>query len=160
MGNNGHCFSLREKKYMYIFSDFFCYCRIHKNMLMDLSKDIMMDLGITVIGDIIAILKHAKQVYRQVRSDSTCFMFWSNEMLKMDGPTCVGLYKQNNTGIAPLLLWTHSWGIDVFQSRCCHQQGSLTLSSLWLYITSVMCLPSSGHVQNGHRSHLLRTDQC
>ncbi|XP_063763901.1 uncharacterized protein C19orf47 homolog isoform X3 [Eleginops maclovinus] len=39
--------------------------RINKNMLMDLSKDIMMDLGITVIGDIIAILKHAKQVYRQ-----------------------------------------------------------------------------------------------
>nr|XP_046245413.1 uncharacterized protein C19orf47 homolog isoform X4 [Scatophagus argus]XP_046245414.1 uncharacterized protein C19orf47 homolog isoform X4 [Scatophagus argus] len=34
-------------------------------MLMDLSKDIMMDLGITVIGDIIAILKHAKLVYRQ-----------------------------------------------------------------------------------------------
>ncbi|XP_034460612.1 uncharacterized protein C19orf47 homolog isoform X2 [Hippoglossus hippoglossus] len=39
--------------------------RIQKNMLMDLNKDIMMDLGITVIGDIIAILKHAKQVYRQ-----------------------------------------------------------------------------------------------
>lgn len=35
-------------------------------MLMDLSKEIMMDLGITVIGDIIAILKHAKHVYRQV----------------------------------------------------------------------------------------------
>ncbi|XP_029570376.1 uncharacterized protein C19orf47 homolog isoform X1 [Salmo trutta] len=39
--------------------------RVQKNMLMDLSKDIMMDLGITVIGDIISILKHAKQVYRQ-----------------------------------------------------------------------------------------------
>lgn len=42
---------------------------------MDLSKDIMMDLGITVIGDIIAILKHAKQVYRQVRTDFTLIMF-------------------------------------------------------------------------------------
>lgn len=40
-------------------------------MLMDLSKDIMMDLGITVIGDIIAILKHAKLVYRQVRELTT-----------------------------------------------------------------------------------------
>ncbi|TST73073.1 hypothetical protein Baya_12781 [Bagarius yarrelli] len=39
--------------------------RIQKTMLMDLSKDIMMDLGITVIGDIIAILKHAKHVHRQ-----------------------------------------------------------------------------------------------
>ncbi|KAJ3590526.1 hypothetical protein NHX12_008476 [Muraenolepis orangiensis] len=39
--------------------------RIQKNMLMDLSKEIMMDLGISVIGDIIAILKHAKLVYRQ-----------------------------------------------------------------------------------------------
>lgn len=45
-----------------------CCCRIQKNMLMDLSKDIMMDLGITVVGDIIAILKHAKVVHRQVGS--------------------------------------------------------------------------------------------
>ncbi|XP_041092273.1 uncharacterized protein C19orf47 homolog isoform X2 [Polyodon spathula] len=42
--------------------------RIQKNMLMDLSKEFMMDLGITVIGDIIAILKHAKVVYRQMKS--------------------------------------------------------------------------------------------
>ncbi|XP_016431436.1 uncharacterized protein C19orf47 homolog isoform X4 [Sinocyclocheilus rhinocerous] len=39
--------------------------RIQKSMLLDLSKEIMMDLGITVIGDIIAILKHAKHMYRQ-----------------------------------------------------------------------------------------------
>ncbi|KAJ6663852.1 hypothetical protein lerEdw1_009932 [Lerista edwardsae] len=43
----------------------FAACRIHKNMLMDLNKEIMNELGITVVGDIIAILKHAKVVYRQ-----------------------------------------------------------------------------------------------
>jgi len=35
-------------------------------MLMDLDKDILKEMGISVIGDIIAILKHAKDVYREV----------------------------------------------------------------------------------------------
>uniref|UniRef100_A0A8B9BIX9 Chromosome 19 open reading frame 47 n=1 Tax=Anser brachyrhynchus TaxID=132585 RepID=A0A8B9BIX9_9AVES len=39
--------------------------RIQKNMLLDLNKEIMNELGITIVGDIIAILKHAKVVYRQ-----------------------------------------------------------------------------------------------
>ncbi|XP_010167200.1 uncharacterized protein C19orf47 homolog, partial [Antrostomus carolinensis] len=39
--------------------------RIQKNMLLDLNKEIMNELGITVVGDIIAILKHAKIVYQQ-----------------------------------------------------------------------------------------------
>ncbi|KFO69817.1 Uncharacterized protein C19orf47, partial [Cuculus canorus] len=39
--------------------------RIRKNMLLDLTKEIMNELGITVVGDIIAILKHAKTAYRQ-----------------------------------------------------------------------------------------------
>ncbi|XP_030076012.1 uncharacterized protein C19orf47 homolog [Microcaecilia unicolor] len=39
--------------------------RIQKNMLMDLNKEIMNELGITIVGDIIAILKHAKIVHRQ-----------------------------------------------------------------------------------------------
>ncbi|XP_075043160.1 uncharacterized protein C19orf47 homolog [Mixophyes fleayi] len=39
--------------------------RIQKTMLMDLNKDIMNELGITAVGDIIAILKHAKVVHRQ-----------------------------------------------------------------------------------------------
>lgn len=33
---------------------------------MDLDKDILKEMGITVVGDIIAILKHAKDVYREV----------------------------------------------------------------------------------------------
>ncbi|XP_054855472.1 uncharacterized protein C19orf47 homolog isoform X2 [Eublepharis macularius] len=39
--------------------------RIQKSMLMDLNKEILNELGVTVVGDIIAILKHAKVVYRQ-----------------------------------------------------------------------------------------------
>ncbi|XP_044281356.1 uncharacterized protein C19orf47 homolog [Varanus komodoensis] len=39
--------------------------RIQKSMLMDLTKEVMNELGITIVGDIIAILKHAKVVYRQ-----------------------------------------------------------------------------------------------
>lgn len=50
-------------------------------MLMDLSKDIMMDLGITVVGDIIAILKHAKLVHRQVRSDFHSVMHFSGDSM-------------------------------------------------------------------------------
>ena len=35
-------------------------------MLLDLNKEIMNELGVTMVGDIIAILKHAKVVNRQV----------------------------------------------------------------------------------------------
>uniref|UniRef100_A0A8C3JI02 Uncharacterized protein n=1 Tax=Calidris pygmaea TaxID=425635 RepID=A0A8C3JI02_9CHAR len=42
--------------------------RIQKTMLLDLTKELMKELGITVVGDVIAILKHAKVVYRQVRA--------------------------------------------------------------------------------------------
>ncbi|PIO39190.1 hypothetical protein AB205_0163250 [Aquarana catesbeiana] len=41
--------------------------RISKNMLLDLNKEIMNELGITVVGDVIAILKHAKVVHQQLR---------------------------------------------------------------------------------------------
>lgn len=39
--------------------------RIHKSMLLDLNKEIINELGITAVGDVIAILKHAKVVHRQ-----------------------------------------------------------------------------------------------
>ena len=37
--------------------------RIQESMLLDLNKEIMDELGVTVGGDIIAILKHAKVVH-------------------------------------------------------------------------------------------------
>ncbi|XP_015376104.1 PREDICTED: uncharacterized protein C19orf47 isoform X2 [Diuraphis noxia] len=53
--------SFASSKYATIFYE----NRIQSNMLMDLDKDILKEMGITVVGDIIAILKHAKDVYRE-----------------------------------------------------------------------------------------------
>ncbi|XP_022181905.1 uncharacterized protein C19orf47 [Myzus persicae] len=58
--------SFASSKYATIFYE----NRIQSNMLMDLDKDILKEMGITVVGDIIAILKHAKDVYREGSYDS------------------------------------------------------------------------------------------
>uniref|UniRef100_UPI00398F12BE uncharacterized protein C19orf47 homolog isoform X3 n=1 Tax=Pristiophorus japonicus TaxID=55135 RepID=UPI00398F12BE len=63
--------------------------RIQKNMLMDLTKDIMNELGISVVGDIIAILKHAKVVYKQHKNtgvhspSSRAYWHRSSELAKV-----------------------------------------------------------------------------
>lgn len=109
---------LWEQTYIHYF-DYSCHCRIHKNMLMDLSKDIMMDLGITVIGDIIAILKHAKQVYRQVRADLTISCSEVLKYWKWIGHCHWCRHVQTKaTGISPLLLWMQSRRMDIFRSYC------------------------------------------
>ncbi|KAK0058499.1 hypothetical protein Bpfe_012141 [Biomphalaria pfeifferi] len=43
--------------------------RITREMLLDLSKEYLTDMGITRLGDVIAILKHAKDVYKQEAKD-------------------------------------------------------------------------------------------
>jgi hypothetical protein len=41
--------------------------RIKKYMLLDLNKEYLKEMGITLMGDIISILKHARDVYEEVR---------------------------------------------------------------------------------------------
>lgn len=55
--------------YAIIFTD----NRIQKHMLLDLNKEYLKDMGVNILGDIIAILKHAKNHHEKV-FHSSCMM--------------------------------------------------------------------------------------
>ena len=56
--------------YAVVFSD----NRITRTMLMDLTKEYLNDMGISILGDVISILKHAKTVFNQVTAVSTILL--------------------------------------------------------------------------------------
>ena len=55
-----------------LYAENFCKNRMSFDMLADLTKDYLRDLDITALGDIISILKHAKNV--QSKQDSEVLM--------------------------------------------------------------------------------------
>ena len=55
-----------------LYAENFCKNRMSFDMLADLTKDYLRDLDVTVLGDIISILKHAKDV--QSKQESEVFM--------------------------------------------------------------------------------------
>uniref|UniRef100_A0A452IS69 DUF5577 domain-containing protein n=1 Tax=Gopherus agassizii TaxID=38772 RepID=A0A452IS69_9SAUR len=72
--------------------------RIQKNMLLDLNKEIMNELGITVVGDIIAILKHAKVVYRQEMCKA------ATESVSSNQPSMQSELRRNATSAATRMI--------------------------------------------------------
>nr|XP_010945629.1 unnamed protein product [Camelus bactrianus] len=61
--------------------------RIQKSMLLDLNKEIMNELGVTVVGDIIAILKHAKVVHRQMVAAGVVLINFCSFFHRRDRPS-------------------------------------------------------------------------
>jgi len=67
--------------------------RMSFEMLADLNKDYLKDLDITVLGDVISILKHAKDVQTKEESD----VFMVSETKKSDSATTQATQRSVNT---------------------------------------------------------------
>ena len=65
--------------YAVLFSD----NRIQRGMLLDLNKEYLTDMGVSRLGDIIAILKHARTVHDQVKFWNFCQQLNENTTKKI-----------------------------------------------------------------------------
>jgi|SRR6218665_1663764 len=64
--------------------------RIQQDMIVDLTKEYLHEMGVTVLGDTIAILKHAKRVHTQVRDTPANSTIILGRQLSASHQSCEG----------------------------------------------------------------------
>ncbi|CAL1536938.1 unnamed protein product [Lymnaea stagnalis] len=86
--------------YAVMFSD----NRITREMLLDLSKEYLTDMGITRLGDIIAILKHAKDVFKQEAKDKILKSTSLTSLSSASSQSISPALRRSTGGISGLML--------------------------------------------------------